>query len=131
MTTEKPACGATRRRSGGPFLTMSANGWPVDLPGPGFDYRGETTPYKWPCISSHFGILDTCGFAKDTAWYYKTWWGAEPALHLLPHWNWEGKEGQEIAVWAYCNQDSVELFLNGASLGSQPVKQEWALWSGR
>jgi beta-galactosidase len=95
----------------------------------GFDYRGETTPYKWPCISSHFGILDTCGFAKDTAYYYKTWWGNEPALHLLPHWNWEGKEGQEIAVWAYCNQDSVELFLNGTSLGSQPVKKnghlEW------
>jgi beta-galactosidase len=95
----------------------------------GFDYRGETTPYNWPCISSHFGILDTCGFAKDTAWYYKTWWGSEPALHLLPHWNWEGKEGQEIAVWAYCNQDSVELFLNGTSLGSQPVKKnghlEW------
>jgi beta-galactosidase len=87
----------------------------------GFDYRGETTPYKWPCISSHFGILDTCGFAKDTAFYYKTWWGAEPVLHLLPHWNWEGKEGQEIEVWAYCNLDSVELFLNGASLGSQPV----------
>ena len=95
----------------------------------GFDYRGETTPYNWPCISSHFGILDTCGFAKDTAWYYKTWWGAEPVLHLLPHWNWEGKEGQEIAVWAYCNQESVELFLNGTSLGSQPVKKnghlEW------
>jgi beta-galactosidase len=95
----------------------------------GFDYRGETTPYKWPCISSHFGILDTCGFAKDTAYYYRTWWGTEPALHLLPHWNWEGKEGQEIAVWAYCNQDSVELFLNGSSLGSQPVKKnghlEW------
>jgi beta-galactosidase len=95
----------------------------------GFDYRGETTPYNWPCISSHFGILDSCGFAKDTAYYYKTWWGAEPVLHLLPHWNWEGKAGQEIAVWAYCNQDSVELFLNGSSLGSQPVKKnghlEW------
>jgi beta-galactosidase len=88
----------------------------------GFDYRGETTPYTWPCISSHFGILDTCGFAKDTAWYYKTWWGDEPVLHILPHWNWEGREGQEIEVWAYCNQESVELFLNGASLGSQPVK---------
>jgi beta-galactosidase len=89
----------------------------------GFDYRGETTPYKWPCISSHFGILDTCGFPKDTAFYYKTWWGSEPALHLLPHWNWEGKEGQEIEVWAYSNQDSVELFLNGTSLGSQPAKK--------
>jgi beta-galactosidase len=89
----------------------------------GFDYRGETTPYKWPCISSHFGILDTCGFAKDTAWYYKTWWGAEPVLHLLPHWNWAGREGEEIEVWAYCNQESVELFLNGASLGAQPVKK--------
>jgi beta-galactosidase len=89
----------------------------------GFDYRGETTPYTWPCISSHFGILDTCGFPKDTAWYYKAWWGAEPLLHILPHWNWEGREGQEIEVWAYCNQESVELFLNGASLGSQPVQK--------
>ncbi|MGD0797414.1 MAG: beta-galactosidase GalA [Acidobacteriaceae bacterium] len=88
----------------------------------GFDYRGETTPYnRWPCISSHFGILDTCGFAKDTAYYYKTWWGAEPVLHLLPHWNWEGKEGQEIEVWAYCNQESVELLVNGVGVGSQPV----------
>jgi len=89
----------------------------------GFDYRGETTPYKWPCISSHFGILDTCGFAKDTAYYYKAWWGAEPVLHILPHWNWAGKEGQEIEVWAYCNQESIELFLNGMSLGSQAVKK--------
>jgi len=89
----------------------------------GLDYRGEPTPYGWPCISSHFGILDTCGFAKDTAYYYKAWWGAEPMLHILPHWNWEGREGQEIEVWAYCNQDSVELFLDGASLGSQPVKK--------
>jgi beta-galactosidase len=89
----------------------------------GFDYRGETTPYKWPCISSHFGILDTCGFAKDTAYYYKAWWGSEPTLHILPHWNWAGKEGQEIEVWAYCNQDSVELFLNGASLGSKAVEK--------
>jgi beta-galactosidase len=95
----------------------------------GFDYRGETTPYKWPCISSHFGILDTCGFPKDTAYYYKAWWGAEPVLHLLPHWNWEGREGQEIEVWAYCNQESVELFLNGVGLGSQSVQKnghlEW------
>jgi beta-galactosidase len=102
----------------------------------GFDYRGEPTPYNWPCISSHFGILDTCGFAKDTAYYYKAWWGAEPVLHLLPHWNWEGRQGQEIEVWAYCNQDSVELFLNGTSLGSQPVKKnghlEWKVkyWPG-
>ena len=44
-------------------------------------------------------------------------------LHILPHWNWEGREGQEIEVWAYCNQDSVELFLDGTSLGSQPVKK--------
>jgi beta-galactosidase len=89
----------------------------------GFDYRGETTPYKWPCISSHFGILDTCGFAKDTAWYYKTWWSSEPVMHILPHWNWAGKENEEVEVWAYCNQESVELFLNGKSQGSQPVKK--------
>ena len=64
----------------------------------GFDYRGEPTPYGWPCINSHFGILDTCGFPKDNFYYYQSWWTDQPVLHLLPHWNWPGKEGQEIDV---------------------------------
>jgi len=89
----------------------------------GFDYRGEPTPYHLPCISSHFGIMDTCGFPKDNYFYYKTWWSGEPMLHLFPHWNWAGKEGQQVEVWCYCNQESVELFLNGKSLGSQSVKK--------
>ena len=76
----------------------------------GFDYRGEPTPYGVPCISSHFGVMDTCGFAKDNFHYYRVWWGNEPAMHLFPHWNWEGKEGQEISVWCYANCESVELF---------------------
>ena len=84
----------------------------------GFDYRGEPTPYKWPCVNSHFGILDTCGFEKDLFYYYKSWWTADPVLHLLPHWNWPGKEGQEIRVDAFSNCKRVELFLNGASLGT-------------
>jgi len=90
----------------------------------GFDYRGEPTPYKWPCISSHFGILDTCGFPKDNFWYYQAWWGGAPVLHLFPHWNWPGKEGQEIEVWVHSNLERVELFLNGASLGAQDVKRD-------
>jgi beta-galactosidase len=90
----------------------------------GFDYRGEPTPYGWPCISSHFGIMDTCGFPKDLYFYYKTWWGKEPWLHLFPHWNWPGKEGQPIEVWCYSNQDAIELFLNGRSLGRQVVVRD-------
>ena len=89
----------------------------------GFDYRGEPTPYHLPCVSSHFGLMDTCGFPKDNYFYYKTWWAPEPALHLLPHWTWPGREGEEIEVWCYCNQQSVELFLNGVSLGSQTVER--------
>ena len=88
----------------------------------GFDYRGEPTPYTWPCINSHFGILDTCGFRKDLAWYYEAWWTTNTVLHLLPHWNWTGKEGQEIHVDAFSNCKSVELFLNGTSLGKQDMK---------
>ncbi len=88
----------------------------------GFDYRGEPTPYAWPCINSHFGILDTCGFRKDLAWYYEAWWTTNTVLHLLPHWNWAGKEGQEIRVDAFSNCKSVELFLNGTSLGKQDMK---------
>ena len=95
----------------------------------GFDYRGEPTPYGWPCISSHFGILDTCGFPKDDFFYYKAWWGNEDVLHILPHWNWPGKEGQPIAVWCQSNLDEVELFLNGKSQGRKTMKRnshlEW------
>jgi len=87
----------------------------------GFDYRGEPTPYGWPSINSQFGIIDMCGFPKDTFFYYKAWWGKEPALHLFPHWNFEGREGDEIPVWVYSNLDEVELFVNGKSLGSQKV----------
>ena len=87
----------------------------------GFDYRGEPTPYGWPSINSQFGIVDMCGFPKDTFYYYKAWWGKEPSLHLFPHWNFEGREGDEIPVWVYSNLDEVELFVNGQSLGSQKV----------
>ncbi|MFZ0211226.1 MAG: beta-galactosidase GalA [Candidatus Acidiferrales bacterium] len=87
----------------------------------GFDYRGEPSPYQWPCINSHFGVMDTCGFPKDTYFYYQAWWSGKPVLHLFPHWNWAGREGQPIQVWVHSNCDEVELFLNGASLGRKPV----------
>jgi beta-galactosidase len=98
----------------------------------GFDYRGEPTPFnRWPSISSHFGALDTCGFPKDNYFYYRAWWRSEPLLHLLPHWNWEGREGQPIAVWAHSNCDRVELFLNGKSQGVRVVTPnhhvEWSV----
>jgi beta-galactosidase len=89
----------------------------------GFDYRGEPTPYGWPCINSHFGILDTCGFPKDNFWYYQSWWTGQPVLHLLPHWNWPGREGEEIEVRALSNCQAVELFLNGRSLGRKTMER--------
>lgn len=87
----------------------------------GFDYRGEPTPYGWPSINSQFGIVDMCGFPKDYFYYYKAWWKKEPSIHLFPHWNWHGREGDEISVWVYSNVDEIELFLNGKSIGSQKV----------
>jgi beta-galactosidase len=87
----------------------------------GFDYRGEPTPYGWPSINSQFGIVDMCGFPKDTFYYYKAWWGKEPSLRLFPHWNFEGREGDMIPVWVYSNVDEVELLVNGHSQGSQKV----------
>ncbi|MFH0796453.1 MAG: glycoside hydrolase family 2 TIM barrel-domain containing protein [Candidatus Omnitrophota bacterium] len=85
----------------------------------GFDYRGEPSPYDWPDISSHFGIMDTCGFPKDAYYYYLSVWTDKPMVHILPHWNWPGKEGQAIPVWCYSNCDYVELFLNDKSLGKK------------
>ncbi|HUD83812.1 MAG TPA: beta-galactosidase GalA [Candidatus Saccharimonadales bacterium] len=87
----------------------------------GFDYRGEPTPYGWPCINSHFGVLDTCGFPKDNFYYYQSWWSDRTVLHVLPHWNWPGKEGQDIDVRCLSNCEEVELFLNGESLGRKKM----------
>ena len=90
----------------------------------GFDYRGEPSPNGWPNISSQYGIIDICGFPKDSFYYYKAWWTSEPVLHLFPHWNWPGMEGKRIAVWAYSNLDKVELLHNGQSLGTKEMKKD-------
>jgi len=95
----------------------------------GFDYRGEPTPYQWPCVTSHFGIMDLCGFPKDGYYAYKAAWTSAPVVHVFPHWNWKGKEGQKIKVQAYTNCQQVELFINGESVGKKEAvpfnKLEW------
>jgi beta-galactosidase len=88
----------------------------------GFDYLGEPGPYQWPSRSSYFGIIDLCGFPKDRFYVYQSEWSDKPMVHLLPHWNWPGFEGKEIPVWCFTNGDSVELFLNGKSLGEKTAK---------
>jgi len=87
----------------------------------GFDYRGEPTPYGWPAVITNFGIMDICGFPKDNYYYYQSWWSKRNVLHIFPHWNWPGKEGEEITVWCYSNCDEVELRVNGTSLGRKQM----------
>ena len=87
----------------------------------GFDYRGEPNPLSFPATGSEFGILDYCGFPKDEAYYLKAWWTDEPVLHLLPHWNLQGHEGEEVDVWAYSNCAEVELIVNGKRLGRKAM----------
>ena len=83
----------------------------------GFDYLGESG--GWPRVIGNFGIIDLCNFPKDTYSFYQSQWTTRPMVHLLPHWTWPGKEGTLIPVWCYTNCDSVELFLNGKSLGQR------------
>ncbi|SFF68053.1 beta-galactosidase [Salegentibacter agarivorans] len=96
----------------------------------GFDYLGEPTPFggrdnstngywndDWPSRSSYFAPVDLAGFPKDRFYLYQSQWTNEPMVHVLPHWNWKGKEGQNIPVFAYTNADEVELFINGKSYG--------------
>ncbi len=90
----------------------------------GQDYRGEPTPFGWPAISSQFGMQDTTGLMKDSGYYLKSWWSPEPMVHILPHWNWPGREGQPIRVAVYSNAQAVELFLNGKSLGRQTMARD-------
>jgi len=87
----------------------------------GFDYRGESNPLVYPATGSSFGILDYCGFYKDEAWYLKSWWTSEPVLHILPHWNLEGHEGETVSVWVYSNCDEVQLYANGKNLGRKKM----------
>ncbi|SDW34601.1 beta-galactosidase [Lutibacter oricola] len=98
----------------------------------GFDYLGEPTPYggkdnstngywngHWPSKSSYFGAVDLCGFPKDRFYLYQSQWTSKPMIHLLPHWNWKGMEGQDIPVYCYTNCDEAELFVNGKSMGKK------------
>jgi len=103
----------------------------------GFDYLGEPTPYDnfWPSRSSYFGINDLAGLPKDRFYLYRSKWNTkEETLHILPHWNWEGREGQTTPVFVYTNYDSAELFLNGKSLGvrkkdnSSPQSRYRLMW---
>jgi len=82
----------------------------------GIDYLGEA---HWPNKLSVSGVIDTCGFPKDSFYFYQSIWTKQPVLHLLPHWNWSGKEGKIIPVTCFTNCDTVELFLNGESLGAK------------
>ena len=100
-------------------LAAENNYWMGGFVWTGFDYRGEPTPYKWPNINSHFGIMDVCGFPKNIYYYYQSWWTNEDVLHISPHWNWPDKIGKPIDVWVNTNADDVELFLNGKSLGKK------------
>ncbi|WMI66286.1 DUF4982 domain-containing protein [Aestuariibaculum sp. YM273] len=93
----------------------------------GFDYLGEPTPYddKWPSRSSYFGINDLAGLPKDRFYLYRSRWNTEDAtLHVLPHWNWEGREGETTPVFVYTNYNSAELFVNGKSMGIQKKNNE-------
>jgi beta-galactosidase len=92
----------------------------------GFDYHGEPDPYEegyFPAHSSYFGIVDMCGFKKDRFYLYQSQWTDDPMIHLLPSWNWEGREGELTPVYIYSNCPEVELFVNGASMGRKQ-KQE-------
>ena len=87
----------------------------------GFDYLGEPTPYQtdsWPNHSSMFGIIDLASLPKDRFYLYRSVWNYNDfTLHILPHWNWEGHEGENIPVMVYTSAPGAELFLNGRSLG--------------
>jgi beta-galactosidase len=85
----------------------------------GIDYLGESF---WPNKNDFFGVLDLCGFPKDGYYFYQSQWTSKPMIHLFPHWNWKGREGQIIPVLCYSNCNSIELFINGKSLGEKRME---------
>ncbi len=87
----------------------------------GFDYLGEPSPYDtdaWPNHSSVFGIIDLASLPKDRYYLYRSVWNKKsPTLHILPHWNWKGREGEITPVFVYTSYPKAELFINGKSCG--------------
>ena len=87
----------------------------------GFDYLGEPSPYDtdaWPSHSSVFGIIDLASLPKDRYYLYRSQWNdKDNTLHILPHWNWKGREGEVTPVFVYTNFPKAELFINGKSQG--------------
>ncbi|WP_380879342.1 beta-galactosidase [Sphingomonas sp. DBB INV C78] len=85
----------------------------------GLDYHGEPTPGSWPANSSYFGILDLCGFPKSAFFIRRALWVKDrPLIDILPHWNWDGRDGEMVAVMVATNLERVELRLNGKPVGS-------------
>lgn len=93
----------------------------------GFDYLGEASHSKWPTRQNDKGIFDLAGFPKDVYYLYKSQWTNQPVIHILPSWTHPGMEGVTIPVWVYTNADSVELFLNGKSLGEKQMTSDMYL----
>ncbi|MFI3285596.1 MAG: glycoside hydrolase family 2 TIM barrel-domain containing protein [Rikenellaceae bacterium] len=87
----------------------------------GFDYLGEVTPFDWPARSSSFAPIDLCGFPKDGYYIYQSQWSDKPMVHIYPHWNYEGHQGESIPLTAFTNGRNLELFVNGKSWGRQVV----------
>ncbi len=98
----------------------------------GFDYHGEPTPHEWPTISSFFGIMDLCGFAKTAFDIHRAHWVDDaPVVSVAPHWTWPGREGQAVPVLVMSNAEQVVLKLNGRTIGEQAVDRimgnEWSV----
>ena len=110
-STRRTACPTCSASSSGPASITSAS-------------RRHSRPRRqsqWPSRSSYFGIVDLAGFPKDRYYLYKSQWTSEPVVHVLPHWNWAGQEGQTIPIMVYTNAEEVELFVNGKSLGRKKL----------
>ncbi|MFI3321835.1 MAG: beta-galactosidase GalB [Rikenellaceae bacterium] len=103
------------------FLLQDDKDWVIgEFVWTGFDYLGEPTPYDrlWPSRSSYFGICDLAGLPKDRYYLYRSRWNRDQTtLHILPHWNWEGREGEVTPVYVYTSYNQAELFVNGKSMG--------------
>jgi len=87
-------------------------------------FPDKTVTFRWT-FNDYLGVCDMWRLPKEGFYFLQSQWTDKPMVHIVGHWTWPGETGHKRRVRVYSDCDTVELFLNGNSLGvRQPATPE-------